>query len=84
MIIAKLKREDIAKLWSTKYIMGRDEMEILVWQHRMNHFSFKFLIRLTKSGVIIRKLSKIIKIPPCVACMFGKSQKIPRRTKVKH
>ena len=64
--------------------MGRDERELLVSHHRMNHCSFKYLIRLSKRGIIPRKLINIRKLPPCVACIFGKYHKRSWRTKVKH
>ena len=64
--------------------MGLDEREILVWHHRMNYLSLKYLARLSKSEVIQRKLIKIIKLPPCVACIVVKSHKRPWKTKGKH
>ena len=42
----------MSKLWLTKDIIGWDKREILVWNHRLNHFSFKSLLRLPKRGVI--------------------------------
>ena len=65
---SKLTREDMAKLWSTKDILGRDEKEILVWHHRLNHCSLKFVLRLSNTGIINRKLSSI-RTPP-VCCLF--------------
>ena len=65
------------KLWSTEDLLGRDEREILLWHHRLNHCSFKSLIRLYERGIISRKLINIIKLLPCVACIFGKSHKSP-------
>ena len=79
-----LTREDISKLWSTKDLLGQYKREILVWNHRLNHLSFKYLIRISKRGIIISNISRIIKLPPCVACIFGKSHKRPCRTKGKH
>ena len=29
--------EDVAKLWSTKNLLGQDKRDILVCHHRMNH-----------------------------------------------
>ena len=71
----------MAKLWSTENILGRDNMELLVWHHMINHCSLKSLLRLSKRGVIPRKYSKIIKISPCVACLFGRYHKTPWRIK---
>ena len=34
---ANLTREDMYKLCSTKDLLGRDERELLVWHHRLNH-----------------------------------------------
>ena len=67
LIGAKLMREDTAKLWSTKELLGRDEREILVWHQSLNHVSFKSLLSLPKRGIVQRNLRKIRKIPPCVA-----------------
>ena len=53
----------MAKLWSTKCLMGQDKREILVWNHMMNHCSFKSLIRLSKRGITPRKLRNIINSP---------------------
>ena len=83
LIGSELTREDISKLWSTEDLLVRDERGLLVWHHRMNHFSFKSLIRLSKRRIIKRKLIKIRKLPPCVACIFRKSHKRPWRTKCK-
>ena len=58
-------------------------MELPVWHHRLNHCSLKYLLRLSKRGIIIKNLSKVKKLPPCVACMFGKSHKRPWSTKEK-
>ena len=66
---SKLTREDMAKLWSTKDILGRDEREILVWYQSLNHFPFKSLIRLSKRGIISRKLSNIRTPPPPLCCL---------------
>ena len=71
------------KLWSTEELLGRYERELLVWHHRLNHCSLKYLLRLSKRGIIPRKLSKVRKLPPCVACLFGGSHKRPWSTKVK-
>ena len=30
-------REDMAKIWSTKDLLGRDERELLVWNDRLNY-----------------------------------------------
>ena len=84
LIGAELTREDIAKLCSTEDLLGWDEREILFWHQRPNHCSFKSLIRLSSRGVIPRKLIKIRKLPPFVACIFGKSHKRPWSTKGKH
>ena len=81
---AELTREDMAKLWSTENILGRDEREILVFHHRLNHCYLKSLLRLSKRGIIPRNISNIRKFPPCVTCLFGKSHKRPWRTKGKH
>ena len=47
-----LNREDMAKLWSTKYLLVQDERGLLVWYHILNHCSFKSLLRLSKRGII--------------------------------
>ena len=72
----------MAKLWSTEDILGWDEGDLLVWHHRLNHRSLKYLLRLSKRGIITRKLSKV-RPPPCVTCLFGEPHKRPRRTKGK-
>ena len=57
----------MAKLWSAGGLLGRDKREFLVWHHRLIHCNFKPLLRLSKRGIIPRKLRRVIKIPPCVA-----------------
>ena len=47
---ADLTRDNMANMWSTEEMLGRDEKELLVWQHRMNHCSLKSLLRLYKRG----------------------------------
>ena len=74
MVGSNLKREDMEKLWSTKDILGQDEREILVWYHRMNHFTFKNLIKLSKSGIIINRIIKVMDIP----IIFGVERAHPR------
>ena len=37
----KLTREEMAKLWSTEKLLGWEDMEFLVWHHRMKNCSFK-------------------------------------------
>ena len=63
--------------------MGQNERELLVWHHRLNHFSFKFLIRLSKMGMIPRNISKTRNPLPCVDFIFGNVHKRPWRTKGK-
>ena len=74
----------MAKLWSTKELLIWDEREILIWNHRLNHCYFKSLLILSNMGITPRNISKIRKLPPCVACIFGKSHKRPWSTKGKH
>ena len=74
----------MAKLWSTKDILGWYNMNLLVWHHKLNHCSFKSLIRLSKRGVIPRNISRIRKLPPFFAYIFLKSHKRPWSTKGKH
>ena len=83
MVGAKLTREDMAKLWSTKGLLGQNNRYLLVCHHRLNHFSFKSLIRISNIGIIPRKIKKIRKLPPFVAYLFGDSHKGPCRTKGK-
>ena len=63
----------MSKLWSTKDLLGRENRELLVWHHRLNHCFFKSLIKLSNKMVIPKKLGKVRKLPPCVACLFGKA-----------
>ena len=84
MIGANITREYMAKLWSTEDLIGWDERELQFWHHRTNHCSFKYIIRISKRGVIPRNFNKIRNLPPCVACIFGKSHKSPWKTKGKY
>ena len=59
-------------------------MELLVWHHRLNHCSFKCLIRIPKMEIIPRNISNIRKISSCVACIFEKFHNNTWRTKGKH
>ena len=64
--------------------MGRDERELLVWYHRMNLCSLKYLLRLSKRVIISINLSKIRKLSPCDTNLLGNYHKMPWRTKGKH
>ena len=43
--------------------MGWDKSELLVWRHRMNHCTFKSILRIPKRKIIPKNLRKIIKLP---------------------
>ena len=75
--------EDMAKLWSKDGLLGGGEREILIWHHKLNHFSLKSINRTSKRVIIPRKISRIRKISPCVTCLFGNPHKRPWRTKGK-
>ena len=64
--------KDMDKLWSTKELLGRDKRELLVWYYRLNHCYLKSLLRLSKRGIISRKLSEISPPPLCrlYVCKF--------------
>ena len=64
-------REEIDNMWSIEDLLGREEREILVWHHSLNHCSLKYLPRLSKRGIIPRKLRKVRTLPPYVDCLFG-------------
>ena len=53
-------------LGSTEELLGQDKREILIWHHRLNHFYFKYLLRLSNRVIISRNLSKIR--PPLPLC----------------
>ena len=57
--------ENIAKIWSTKDLLGRDERELLVLHHRIKHCTSKSLLILYKRGILPRKIIKVI-TPPLV------------------
>ena len=61
---SNLMREDMAKIWSTKYLLGSYERGLLVWHHWLYHCFLKFLPRLSQRGIIPRKLVKFIKLSP--------------------
>ena len=54
-----LTMEAMIMLWSTKNLLRRDEREILVWHHNLNHCYFKYFLRLSKRVIIPRNISKI-------------------------
>ena len=74
-------REDMSILRSSKDILVHDNREILFCNYRLNHFTIKSLIRLSKSVIIPKNISKFIFFP-CVDCIFGKPHNRPWRTKV--
>ena len=51
----------MAKLCSTEDLLGQDDMELLVWHHRLDHCYFKYLNRLSKRGIISSKIINIRK-----------------------
>ena len=70
-------------LWSTEHVLGQYYREILVWHHRLNHCIFKSLHRLSRRVIIPKKLSLVQKLPPFMACLFGKSHMTTWRIKGK-
>ena len=82
-VVSDITREDISKLCLTEDLLGWYEWELLVWHHRMNHCSFKYLLILSKRGIIPNNISRVRKLPPCVAFLFGNYHKRPWRTKGK-
>ena len=72
----------MAKLWSTEEILGSEKRELLVWHHRLNCCSLKYLLRISKRGIIPRKISNV-RPPPCVARRFVQYHKRQWRTKGK-
>ena len=36
VVVDDITRRDMAKLWSTEYLLGWDDREILVCRHRLN------------------------------------------------
>ena len=63
---------------------GRDVREILVCYHRLNHCTYKSFLGLSNRLIFHRNIRRVIKLPRCVAYLFGKSHKRPWRTKGKH
>ena len=78
---SNLTREDMAKMCSTEDLLGQDEMEILVYHHSLNHYSFKSFLRLSRIGIIHNNIGNVKKLPPSVACLFVKYHRRPWRTK---
>ena len=62
----ELTREDMAKLCSTKYLLGGYERDLLVWHHKMNYCSLKSPLRISNRVIIPRKLRNI-RTPPLVS-----------------
>ena len=83
VIGANLMREDMYKLWLTKDLIGQDEREILVWQHRLNLCSFKYLLRLYRRIITPKNLSQVKKLTPYLNFLFGRYHRRPWRTKSK-
>ena len=64
--------------------LGKRRKGVFFWNHSLNHCTFKLLLRLFKRRLIPRNLSKVRKIPPCVACMLVNSHKRSFINKVNH
>ena len=60
---SELTREDMDKLWSTEELLGGDKREILFFHHRLIHFTFKSLLRLTRKEITHRKIKRV-RTPP--------------------
>ena len=60
-----LTRGYMDKLWSTEDLLVQDKRELLVWHHRLNHCSFKSLLRISKMWIITKELRNIITSPLC-------------------
>ena len=77
VIGANLMREDMYKLWLTKDLIGQDEREILVWQHRLNLCSFKYLLRLYRRIITPKNISQVKKLTPYLNFLFGRYHRRP-------
>ena len=69
-------------MWSTKYLLVKDDRVVLVWYHIPNHCTFKSQLRLYKRVVIPKKIIKVRELPLFFS-LFVKFYKRPWRAKVK-
>jgi len=59
-----------------------DQVELLRWHHWLGHLPFSMLKVLARNGEIPKRFEKI-KEPRCAGCLFGKTTKVPWRTRSK-
>lgn len=71
-----LTREDLSQIWEhSPDSISLDQRLFLYWHQRLDHPTMKTMHKLALIGVIPCRLSKVTKMPPCVACIFAKMQK---------
>ena len=56
------------------------QADLLRWNYRLGHFSFKLIKVMAEVGLLPKKLAKA-PIPKCAGCMFAAMTKKPWRTK---
>ena len=73
----------MAKLWSTKDLLGRYDRDLLVWHNQLNYCSFKSLTRIYKRAILPRKLSRIRTLLSYISYICVNSNKRPWRNQRK-
>ena len=56
--------------------------ELMRWHYRLNHLSFKHMVKMAKQGSLPKKILKA-NIPICPACQYGKMHRKTWRMKAK-
>ena len=52
-----------------------DDKLFLYWHQRLSHYPQKYIRRLDKRGVILRRLEDVTRIPMCAACKLSDTSK---------
>ena len=60
----------------------RTQDELMQWHYRLNHLSFKCMIKMAKQGLLPKKILRA-NVPICPTCQYGKIHRMPWRTKGK-
>ena len=61
---SEITRKGMAKLCSTRELLGWDVRDLLVWHHRLKYCTLNYMLRLYNREIITNKNGKVRTPPP--------------------